>query len=69
VEHVVIISNVIENSGCPCPGIGDRALDVTDTQLHFVYNAIAYGGTVAAFWFVATPAKPAGPRAQALAAS
>jgi hypothetical protein len=58
VEHVVIIANVIENSGCPCPGIGDRLLGVTDTQLHFVYNAVAYAGTVAAFWFVASPAIP-----------
>jgi hypothetical protein len=30
----------------PCPGVGDVALGVTDTQLHFVYNLIAYGGTV-----------------------
>jgi len=51
VEHIVIISNVIQNSGCPCPGIGDRVLGVTDTQLHFVYNAIAYAATVTAFWF------------------
>ena len=47
VEHLVIIANVVRNSGCPCPGIGDRALDVTDTQLHFVYNAIAYAATLA----------------------
>ena len=30
-EHTVIIANVIRNDGCPCPGIGDRALDVSDT--------------------------------------
>jgi hypothetical protein len=53
VEHSVIISNVIANDGCPCPGIGDAALGVTDTVLHFVYNAVAYAGTVTAFWFVA----------------
>jgi hypothetical protein len=53
VEHSVIISNVIANDGCPCPGIGDAALGVTDTVLHFVYNAAAYAGTVTAFWFVA----------------
>jgi hypothetical protein len=46
VEHGVIISNVIHNHGCPCPGIGDAALGVSDTQLHFVYNAIAYLGTL-----------------------
>ena len=47
VEHLVIIGNVIRNDGCPCPGIGDEALGVTDTQLHFVYNAIAYAATLA----------------------
>ena len=47
VEHIVIIRNAIRNGGgCPCPGIGDVALGVTDTQLHFVYNLIAYAGTV-----------------------
>lgn len=58
VEHAVIISNVIENHGCPCPGIGDRVLGVTDTQLHFVYNAIAYAGTVAGFWFAIGASDP-----------
>ena len=52
VEHSVIISNVIENHGCPCPGIGDVALGITDTVLHFVYNTIAYAATVTPFWFV-----------------
>jgi hypothetical protein len=52
VEHGVIISNVIQNSGCPCPGIGDAALGVTDTQLHFLYNAVAYAATVTPFWYV-----------------
>ncbi len=46
VEPGVIIRNVIRNGGCPCPGIGDAALGVTDTRLHFVYNLIAYAGTV-----------------------
>ena len=46
VEHIVIISNVVKNQGCPCPGIGDRVLGVTDTQLHFVYNSVAYAATV-----------------------
>ena len=50
VEHIVIISNVVANDGCPCPGIGDRALGVSDTQLHFVYNAGAYAATVVPFW-------------------
>jgi hypothetical protein len=49
VEHAVIISNVIRNGGCPCPGIGDVALGITDTVLHFFYNAIAYSATVPAF--------------------
>ena len=53
VEHSVIISNVIKNGGCPCPGIGDVALGVTDTQLHFVYNAVAYAATLTPFWFIA----------------
>ena len=41
VEHGVIIAGVLEHGGCPCPGIGDAALGVTDTVLHFGYNAIA----------------------------
>jgi hypothetical protein len=49
VEHAVIISNVIRNGGCPCPGIGDVALGISDTVLHFFYNAIAYSATVPAF--------------------
>jgi hypothetical protein len=51
-EHVVIISNVIQNGGCPCPGIGDVALNTTDTILHLFYNVLAYVGVAAAFWFV-----------------
>lgn len=49
IEHAVIISNVLRNGGCPCPGIGDVALGITDTVLHFFYNAIAYSATVPAF--------------------
>ena len=41
VEHGVIISHVIANGGCPCPGIGDAALGVSDTVLHIFYNALA----------------------------
>jgi hypothetical protein len=48
-EHVVIITNVIRNDGCPCPGIGDRALDVSDIQLHFVYNTATYAAVCALF--------------------
>jgi hypothetical protein len=51
-EHVVIISHVIRNGGCPCPGIGDQALGVTDIQLHFAYNVLAYTATVVPFVFV-----------------
>jgi hypothetical protein len=49
VEHGVIISNVIANGGCPCPGIGDVALGLSDTILHFFYNALAYAGVVYAY--------------------
>ena len=52
VEHGVIISHVIANGGCPCPGIGDAALSVTDTVLHFGYNAIATTGLVITFLHV-----------------
>lgn len=52
VEHMVIISNVVRNDGCPCPGIGDRTLGVTDTVLHFGYNAVAYAATLAPFWYL-----------------
>ena len=49
VEHGVIISHVIANGGCPCPGIGDVALGLSDTILHFFYNALAYAGVVYAY--------------------
>ena len=49
VEHGVIISNVIANGGCPCPGIGDAALGVSDTVLHLIYNLIAYAGVALAY--------------------
>ena len=52
VEHAVIISHVIANGGCPCPGIGDVALNLSDTILHFIYNAVAYGGVVIVLLFV-----------------
>ncbi|HWT22610.1 MAG TPA: hypothetical protein VN213_03810 [Solirubrobacteraceae bacterium] len=53
VEHAVIISRVIANAGCPCPGIGDAALGVSDTILHFAYNVVAYAGVVVAFAYAA----------------
>jgi hypothetical protein len=52
VEHGVIIANVLANDGCPCPGIGDVALGLSDTVLHFVYNALAYGGLAYAYLLV-----------------
>jgi hypothetical protein len=52
VEHGVIISHVIANGGCPCPGIGDTALGVSDTVLHFFYNALAYAGILLAYRYV-----------------
>lgn len=48
-EHAVIITNVIRHRGCPCPGIGDRVLNVSDTQLHLGYNLVAYAATVIGF--------------------
>ena len=53
VEHGVIISHVIANHGCPCPGIGDATTGVSDTVLHFFYNALAYGATLPSFLFLA----------------
>jgi hypothetical protein len=52
VEHGVIISHVIANAGCPCPGIGDVALGLSDTVLHFAYNALAYAGVAYAYVLV-----------------
>jgi hypothetical protein len=52
VEHGVIISHVIANGGCPCPGIGDVALSVSDTVLHFFYNVLAYAGIAVAYLLV-----------------
>jgi hypothetical protein len=54
VEHGVIIRNVLRNDGCPCPGIVDAALGVSDTQLHFGYNLIAYAGTVLPYVYFRT---------------
>jgi len=52
VEHVVIISSVVANNGCPCSGIVDARTGVSDTILHFIYNTIAYAATVLPFVFV-----------------
>jgi hypothetical protein len=51
-EHVVIISRVIAHGGCPCPGIGDAALGVTDTVLHFFYNLVVTSAMLVPFYFV-----------------
>jgi hypothetical protein len=59
VEHGVIISRVIANGGCPCPGIGDAALGVSDTVLHFGYNLVAYAGVLAALLYVLRPRRAA----------
>jgi hypothetical protein len=52
IEHSVIISHVIANNGCPCPGILDSWLGVSDTVLHFGYNAIAFAATLLPFAFL-----------------
>lgn len=52
IEHVVIISNVVANNGCPCPGIVDAQLGISDTALHFGYNAVAYVATVLPFAYI-----------------
>jgi hypothetical protein len=52
VEHLVIISRVLMNHGCPCPGIGDATLGITDTLLHFIYNAVVTSAMLVPFWFV-----------------
>ena len=51
-EHAVIISNVIANDGCPCPGIVDSRTGLSDTFLHFGYNAAVYATVVFAFVYV-----------------
>ena len=58
VEHGVIISRVIANSGCPCPGIGDVALGLSDTILHFGYNVLAYAGVAVAYAYVVRDRRP-----------
>jgi len=52
VEHGVIISHVVANNGCPCPGILDSRLGVSDTVLHFGYNTIAYAATLLPFAYL-----------------
>jgi hypothetical protein len=52
VEHGVITKNIVMNQGCPCPGILDARLGVSDTVLHFGYNLVAYAGTVVPYWFL-----------------
>jgi hypothetical protein len=52
IEHLVIISNVLMHHGCPCPGIGDAALGLSDTVLHFFYNAVVTCAILVPFWYV-----------------
>jgi hypothetical protein len=52
VEHLVIISRVLMNNGCPCPGIGDATLGISDTVLHFFYNAVVTSGILVPFSYV-----------------
>ena len=58
VEHMVIMNHVIHNHGCPCPGIGDQALGISDTYLHFVYNSLTFIGSIVLFRFLRTVAGP-----------
>jgi len=51
-EHLVIISRVLAHDGCPCPGIGDAALGVSDTVLHFFYNLVVTSAMLVPFFFV-----------------
>jgi hypothetical protein len=55
IEHTVIIANVVANNGCPCPGVLDARLGVSDTILHFIYNLIAYVATALPFLFLVRP--------------
>jgi hypothetical protein len=48
-EHGVIIANVLANGGCPCPGIVDSRAGISDTYLHFGYNAAVYAAVLVAF--------------------
>ena len=60
-EHVVIISSVIANNGCPCPGLLDSRLGVSDTVLHFGYNAVAYAATALPFVYLLRQVRRARP--------
>ena len=51
-EHAVIIANVLANDGCPCPGIVDSRTGLSDTYLHFGYNAAVYATVVFTFVYV-----------------
>jgi hypothetical protein len=57
IEHLVIISRVLRHDGCPCPGIGDSLLGVTDTILHFAYNGVVLTAMLVPFWFVVRAAR------------
>jgi hypothetical protein len=57
IEHAVIISNVVANNGCPCPGIVDAGSGISDTILHFGYNTVTYAATAAPLWFLLRAAR------------
>jgi hypothetical protein len=61
-EHAVIIANVLANEGCPCPGILDSRTGVSDTYLHFGYNAAVYAAVVVAFVYVVKSTRRASDR-------
>jgi hypothetical protein len=61
-EHAVIIANVLANDGCPCPGILDSRTGISDTYLHFGYNAAVYAAVLLAFAYVVKSRRRASPR-------
>ena len=50
------LAGCMRSEGCPCPGIGDVALGLSDTILHFGYNVLAYAGIAVAYAAHATGA-------------
>jgi hypothetical protein len=68
-EHVVIIANVLANDGCPCPGILDPVLGVSDTILHFLYNAAVYALIMVPFWHLLRAQARTAPRSLPVRAS
>jgi hypothetical protein len=56
-EHAVIIANVLANDGCPCPGIVDSRAGISDTYLHFGYNAAVYAAILFTFRYVVSSSR------------